>query len=340
MTQKVSSDKSVSTQLSSKVQPIIMPPRTPYSEVVENPASIVSNKSTLKSTSDMLRHLSTSMSYKGPTSTITSVPEQNRTKLPFKLIPVEPPQKKSDVKTTAISAASTILNKLPEKKVPKVKLKSKKGVVIQRRALSPVSEDMEPSEVREQQKNNVGVEGTDNNKILSFEESMEFETIDEQDLPILTEESTTTFSQEGANQFVVKTVPNINSQDMNSPVGSTSSSNEQTTFVENEITPVSTSSELAKNTEALDELSTPDRPSGPLLEEQFETPIVSESTTNTEIQQSSESVRAQLTSSKEVAVIEANPNTGLSTPDRPSGPLLEETIQMYYLLSMRWNIHL
>ena len=79
------------------------------------------------------------------------------------------------------------------------------------------------------------------------------------------------------------------------------------------------------------ELSTPDRPSGPLLEEQFIVPSVSETATNQdivrsayEIQQSSESIYDQSILSNELVVAEINPNIELSTPDRPSGPLLEE----------------
>ena len=251
----------------------------------------------------MSKHISTNMSHKEPMSKSASGPEQNRTKLPFKLIPVQPPQKKSDVNITTTSVVSTTTTKLPEKKMPKVKLKSIKRVVIQRRALSPVSEDMEPSEVREQQKNNVFVVETVDNKILSFEESMEFETIDERDLPMLTEESTTTFSQEGRNQFAAKTVPNIDSQDVNSPVGSTSPSNEQTTFAKDTEVLVEQKTSAKNripvnqsvNMEPKAEFSTPDRPAGPLLEEQF---VTSESATNTDIHQAIESVRAQFITSK------------------------------------------
>ena len=51
---KASSNKNVSTQLLSNVQPIIIPPRVPYYDVVKGNRPMVSSKSTLKSTNDLV----------------------------------------------------------------------------------------------------------------------------------------------------------------------------------------------------------------------------------------------------------------------------------------------
>ena len=88
--------------------------------------------------------------------------------------------------------------------------------MIQRRALFPVSEDMEPSEVRDYQKNNVCVEVATNKQLttLQLEESMDFETIDKQNLPLFTEGSPITSSPEVENHFIVNPAPSAKLQDL------------------------------------------------------------------------------------------------------------------------------
>ena len=316
-THKVNSSSHVSNQLPGKVHPINQP-RTSYSEIVKTQASRVVNKLSTKSTSDISKQVSTNMPHKESMSRSTSGSEQRQTKLPLKLVPVQPPQKNSGVNLTTTLVASTTTTRLPEKKIPKVKLKLNKRFVVQRRALSPMSEDSEPSEGREQIKNNVCVVDTVN-QMLPLEEPMEFETIDEREFPILTEDLSTTFSQEGGTQLDADVVPNTYSQDVNSSVASTSASNEQTTLAKDAEVLVEQKTG-AKNTVPINqsmnmipttEFSTPDRPSGPLLEEKFGT---SEPASNKGLHQSIESVRAQLITSEKGTETKAYTNTAISTP--------------------------
>ena len=177
------------------------------------------------------------------------VPEQSGTKLPFKLIPVEPPKKTIDVKTTTTAATSTIRNGSAEQNTLKVKIRSKSKVVIQRRALSPVPEDTGHSSVSEHQQSNIGLVVAACNQNLQLEESMDFETIDEQNLSVLTEGSAITFSQEVENPVISTELQDLSiSQEdseatqsiiINTSAVSTLSSAEQT-IVEDKAIPVPT----------------------------------------------------------------------------------------------------
>ena len=194
--------------------------------------------------------------------------------------------------------------------------------------------------------------------MLPLEEPMEFETIDEREFPILTEDLSTTFSQEGITQLVEEVVPNNRSQDVNSPVVYTSASNEQTTFAKDAEVIVGQKTGAKKivtinpsmNMEPTTEFSTPDRPSGPLLEEQFGT---SEPASNKELHQSIESVRAQLITSEEVTETKANANTAISTLNKESNlqaepmaelrivdPLRDLSYQLQVIESTENNTHL
>ena len=109
---------------------------------------------------------------------------------------------------------------------------------------------MESSEVRDYQKNNVGVEVATSKQLatLQLEESMDFETIGEQNLPVLTEGSAITSSPEGEKHFIANPVLSAELQDLaigyedseatksidiNVPVVSTLLPNEQKMSLEN-----------------------------------------------------------------------------------------------------------
>ena len=206
--------------------------------------------------------------------------------------------------------------------------------MIQRRALSPVSEDSEPSEGREQKNNNIYIADTIS-QILPFEEPMDFETIDEREFPILTEDLSTTFSQEGITQLVEEVVPNNRSQDVNSPVVYTSASNEQTTFAKDAEVIVGQKTGAKKivtinpsmNMEPTTEFSTPDRPSGPLLEEIYPKPS---SKQNLRSSITKQALATTVTSATRQITVKQNQQKLKSTPDRPSGPLHNVNSSKYF----------
>ena len=187
------------------------------------------SQSTLKSTTDMPRQVA------NESSIATSIQVNQEARLPFKLIPVVPPQKSDMIKTVAMDAKTTVSKSTFSKSTSKrsIGMKPKFKSVIRPRALSPVPEDMQVESTTRSSNVKELIQIT--NYTINDQRPTDFEMIIESDLQTLTEDA-------------------IDSQEIRENTA-------KSMLVDNE------TDELTIKSSVEEGLSTPDRPSGPLLEE-------------------------------------------------------------------------
>ena len=223
-------------------------------------------------------------------------------------------------KTPAVVDSSKIINAV-SKKVEMERVKSK--MTKQRRSLSPVQEDTHVESIVSTSNNNL--ENQPTTYTISSQQSTDFEMIDEGALPILTEGAEESmiardeFNLSTENVSLGDDVVKSSVSDVGSPAVSMVVDNEADQIPE--------------------ELSTPERPPSPLLEEQL--PIAyckyksEESIDNTlgDSDGNSLSVRVEIDSNTEIDIpgdktsnssVSLYEESILSTPERPPGPFLEE----------------